>query len=155
MRAVSWHDKAGVSSPVGGEARSESPSRLGPAFGWLRRRVGFGQVRLARRESGGTRYRLSDGLSAVVVGEPSWPLANGAHAELKVAGPHAVERQVVAGLRVGGLPDGHAAAGWLVLETGDIRPEVAAHRQILAVQRGPTNGVSGRESPQSETSVLA
>ena len=37
-----------------------------------------------------------------------------------------VERQVVVGSRAGGLLNGNAAAGWLVLETMVIRTEVAA-----------------------------
>ena len=39
----------------------------------------------------------------------------------------AVECQVVAGARAGGWLDVDAAASWLVLETMDIRPQVAAH----------------------------
>jgi len=96
----------------------EVPSRLGPATGWLRRRVGFGKVRLARRESVGTRLRLTNGLSAGVAGERSCPKAGGAKAELKVAGPRVAECRVVVGSRVGGMLDGHAAAGWLALVGG-------------------------------------
>ena len=47
---------------------------------------------------------------------------------MKVAGPHAVECQVVVGSRAGGLLEGHAAAGWLVLDTKVIRSEVAAQQ---------------------------
>jgi hypothetical protein len=114
MRAVSWHDKAGVSSPVWRPAHFEASSRLGPPFGWVRRRVGLDQVRLARPESVGTRCQLTNGLSAVVVGEQSCPMAGRALAKGNVAGPHAVERQVAVGVRAGGLLEVHAA-GWLVL----------------------------------------
>jgi len=41
-----------------------------------------------------------------------------------------VERRVVTGARAGGLLYGHAAAGWLVLETKVIRSKVAAHQVV-------------------------
>ena len=90
-------------------------SRLGPAFGWLRRRVGFNKAWLAHRESVGTRFQLASGLLADAIGERSCPMAGGALAELNVAGPHAAERLVLAGSRAGGLLDGHVAARWLLL----------------------------------------
>jgi len=41
-----------------------------------------------------------------------------------------VERRGVTGARAGGLLYGHAAAGWLVLETKVIRSKVAAHQVV-------------------------
>ena len=76
MRAVSWHDKAGVSSPVWRPAHFEVQSRFGPAFGGVRRRVGFGKVRLARRESGGTNPHLAES----PFGQRGW------RAEMRVGG---------------------------------------------------------------------
>ena len=105
MRAVSWHDNAGDSSPGGGEALSSCRAESGrqPAGfvaelgsrdrGWL------AVSREARVPTSQSRHR------AGVVGERSWPMAGGALAELKVAGPHAAQRQVVAGARAGGLLD--------------------------------------------------
>ena len=71
----------------------------------------FGKLRLARGRLVGTKSGLANGLLASVAGEPSCPMAGGAHAELKVAGPHAAQRRVVFGARAGGLLEDHAAAG--------------------------------------------
>ena len=105
MRAVSWHDNVGVSSLVSSERkprrRADSGrhpagfvAKLGSAkCGWLT------ESRSARIPTSRSRHR------AGVVGEPSCPIAGAAYADLKVAGPHAVERLVLAGSRAGGLPE--------------------------------------------------
>ena len=118
MRAVSWHDNAEVSSPGDGESisrcRADSGrhsagfvAELGSAkCGWL------AESGLARVPTSQSRHR------AGVVSEQSRSLSGGAKAELKVAGPHAAQRQVVADARAGGLLDLHAAAVWLALVGG-------------------------------------
>ena len=114
MRAVSWHDKADVSSPVGDlripRWRAES-GRQSAGFvvevgsakcGWL------AESRAARIPTSQNRHLAS------VVGEQRCVLAGGALAELNVAGPCAVQGQVVVAARAGGSLDGHAA-GWSAL----------------------------------------
>ena len=114
MRAVSWHDNAGVSSPVGNEriSRCRADSGRHPAgfvvelgsakCGWL------AESRAARIPTSQNRHLAS------VVGEQRCVLAGGALAELNVAGPCAVQGQVVVAARAGGSLDGHAA-GWSAL----------------------------------------
>ena len=46
-----------------------------------------------------------------MVGEQRCALAGRASAKLKVAGPHAAQRQVIFGVRAGGLLEVHAAVG--------------------------------------------
>ena len=111
MRAVSWHDKADVSSPVGGlrisRCRADSGRHpagfvveLGSAkCGWL------AVSRLARIPTSPSRHR------AGVAGERSWSMSGGALFELKVAGPNVAERRGVFGVRSGGLLEVHAAVG--------------------------------------------
>jgi len=103
----------------------------------------------------GTRLQLAGGLLADAVDERRCPMAGGALAEVKVAGPHAGQRQVVVGSRAGGLLDVHAAAGGLVLGTGDTRPKVAAHRVALPFDAAQPRGVSGSESRRCVWGVFA
>ena len=115
MRAVSWHDNAGVSSPVGNErisrCRADSGRHLagfvvelGSAkCGWL------AVSRLARIPTSPSRHR------AGVAGERSWSMSGGALFELKVAGPNVAERRVVFGVRSGGLLEVHAAVGLVLV----------------------------------------
>ena len=49
MRAVSWHDTAGVSSRDGGEVLSSCRAHPGPAFDGVCRRVGFWRPRQPRQ----------------------------------------------------------------------------------------------------------
>ena len=111
MRAVSWHDMADVSSPVGDlripRWRAES-GRQSAGFvvevgsakcGWL------AESRAARIPTSRVRQKTS------VVDELRCELAGGAKVELRVAGPHAAQRQVVFGSRAGGLLEVHAAVG--------------------------------------------
>ena len=113
MRAVSWHDMAGVSSRIGNECISTRRADSG------RHSAGF--VSELGSTQGGwlTESRLARGFGSRagcwpdVVGERSCPLAGGALAELKVAGPHAVQRRVIADARSGGLPDvTRRSGGW-------------------------------------------
>ena len=111
MRAVSWHDKADVSSPVGdlrisrwradsGRHSTGFVVELSSAkFGWL------AESRAARIPTSHGPHR------AGVVVEQICALAGKALAELKVAGPHAIQRQVDLGVRAGGLLEIHAAVG--------------------------------------------
>ena len=111
MRAVSWHDNAGVSSRVGKErvlsCRADSGRQptgfvveLGSAkCGWL------AESRAARIPTSRVRQKTS------VVDELRCELAGGAKVELRVAGPHAAQRQVVVGARAGGVLEVHAAVG--------------------------------------------
>ena len=109
MWAVSWHDKADVSSPVAdlriSRCRADS-GRHSTGFvvesgsakvGWLAKSRG------ARIPTSRSRHR------AGLAGEQRFALAGRALAELKVAGPHAAPRQVVVGVRAGGLLEVHAA----------------------------------------------
>ena len=114
MRAVSWHDKADVSSPVGDLriSRWRADSGRHPTgfvvelssakFGWL------AESRAARIPTSHGPHR------AGVVVEQICALAGKALAELKVAGPCAVQRQVVVAVRAGSLLGFHAA-GWTML----------------------------------------
>ena len=117
--------------------------------------LGSTKVRLARRRSVGTRLQLANGLLADAVGERRCPMAGRALANGKVAGPHAGQLRVVLGSRAGGLLDGRAAAGGLVLGTGDTRPKVAAHRVALPFDAAQPRGVSGRESRRCVWGVFA
>ena len=111
MRAVSWHDNAGVSSRVGKErvlsCRADSGRQptgfvveLGSAkCGWL------AESRAARIPTSRGRYLAS------VVGEQRCELAGGAKVKLKVGGPYAAQRRVGFGARAGGLLEVHAAVG--------------------------------------------
>ena len=109
MWAVSWHDMAEVSSPGGGvriPSRRAESGRHPADFvdelrsakcGWLT------ESRSARIPTSRSRHR------AGLAGEQRFALAGRALAELKVAGPHAAPRQVVVGVRAGGLLEVHAA----------------------------------------------
>ncbi len=103
MRAVSWHDKAGVSPPGGSEhgPRCRADSGRHPA-GFV---VELGSTKVGWLTCAWSAQGPSSqtGLLAVVVGEQSRSMVSGAHAAVKVAGPHAAQRRVVVGARAGGL----------------------------------------------------
>ncbi len=111
MRAVSWHDNAGVSSPGGGEVLSRCRAESG------RRSVGF-VAELGSTKRGwlakSRAVRIPTSHSRLLAGEAGWlscVSAGGALAESVIAGPHVAERRVVFGVRAGGLLEAHAAVG--------------------------------------------
>ena len=85
--------------------------------------------------------QLANGLSIEVVGEPSRPMAGGALARMKVAGPHAVQRQVVGEARAGGLLEVHAAGGWRW--SAIVGPKRGGQSR-LAVHAAQPNRLNGR-----------
>ena len=97
--------------------------------GWL------AESRAARIPTSRGRHRVG------VVGEQSCALAGRAKVELKVAGPHAVQRQVEFGVRADGLLEVHAAIGLALAacrRAGTRRTELRGHfsRPILGRSRG-------------------
>ena len=111
MWAVSWHDKADVLSPRGDRHISSGRADSGrqPA-GFVVELVSANGDRLA--ESRAARIPTSHGPHrAGVVVEQICALAGKALAELKVAGPHAIQRQVDFGVPAGGMFEVHAAVG--------------------------------------------
>ena len=153
MRAVSWHDNAGVSSPVGNERISGRRAKSG------RRSVGF-DAELGSTKRGwltkSRAVRIPTSHSRLLAGEAGWlscVSAGGALAELVIAGPHEVQRRGVVGARAGGLLEDHAAAGgW---RWSAVVGQKRGARSCIAVQRGPTELCSRPRFAARQTSALA